>query len=305
MGLCVSLTVVGCLGEPDPVRLLPAEQVRNTVIQSLQTANRTVAVEMYELGDPAVLEALSQAANRGLAVRVLADASEPYSRHGIEVLRRAGVEVRPVRVANGIDHVKLLTTDGGCLVGSVNWGPASWLNHDFDLWIPDPAHPICRECREHFEQDWSDGVKHRDDVGRWLFSGEYARSLLLTAMDRARTSVYVEMFELSDDNLLQALSRAANRGVGVHVLLDPNQPGRTAVQRRLAKAGVDVHLYRSRGERLHAKVLVVDARTVILGSANWTSRAFEANHELIVAFESPSIARNLIADWRTEAERIR
>ncbi|MDI3256315.1 MAG: phospholipase D-like domain-containing protein [Kyrpidia sp.] len=295
----------GCARNPGPVHLVPADRVREVVIHALETAKESVDVEMYELGDPGVVEKLANAAARGVRVRVIVDRTEPHSQEAAKALQGTGVEILTADVDGGIDHAKILITDGGCLIGSVNWGPGSWSNHDFDLWIADPRHPVCEESGAHLERDREAGVTHRSEAGAWTFSGESARALLLTLLSGARTSVHVEMFDLGDERVLQALADAAGRGVAVHILLDPRQPDRVAAQTRLAAAGADVHLYRSHGERLHAKAAVIDARMVVLGSANWTTRAFEVNHEWLVALDAPHLARELIADWRAQSGRIR
>ncbi|MDI3327260.1 MAG: phospholipase D-like domain-containing protein [Alicyclobacillaceae bacterium] len=301
LGACASPVRTGA---DSGLRLVWGERVRDQSLRWIDRAATLLWIEMYEWGDEALLEAAARAADRGVDVRVILDATEEHSRRAFDFLRREGVQVRQAAVPGGIDHVKLLLTDEGCLVGSMNWGPGSWANHDLVLRVP-ADHPLGRECRAHFEKDWEHGVAHRREAGQWVYSGEAVRDVLTGAVERAQRSIYAEIFDLNDETVLRSLARAAGRGVEVHVLLDPRQPDRWFAQDFLAASGADVRLYRSRGERLHAKVLVADEETVVMGSANWTNRAFEVNHELNVAFRSRRLAAEILEDWRSQAARIR
>lgn len=57
--------------------------------------------------------------------------------------------------------------------------------------------------------------------------------------------------------------------------------------------GVDEHTYASQ----HAKVVVVDQRAVLVGSANLTDRGQTRNVELGVRIEDPSLGRRITEQW--------
>jgi len=89
--------------------------------------------------------------------------------------------------------------------------------------------------------------------------------------------------------LIQDLVDARKRGVNVTVWLDMSDPpdevkgdneGETndkAIE-ILKKAGIQVSLVKP-PRRLHAKVIVIDNRIVVEGSANWTYSALRRNAE--------------------------
>ncbi len=93
------------------------------------------------------------------------------------------------------------------------------------------------------------------------------------------------MFYLADRPIIRALKAAARRGVTMRVILDPNKdafgrekngmPNRQAA-RELVAAGVLVRWAVTRGEQMHAKLLLVrragGAADLLLGSANFTRR---------------------------------
>ncbi|HNX35749.1 MAG TPA: phospholipase D-like domain-containing protein [Kiritimatiellia bacterium] len=93
------------------------------------------------------------------------------------------------------------------------------------------------------------------------------------------------MFYLADRPIIDALTAAARRGVTMRVVLDPNKdafgreksgmPNRQ-VARELVAAGVPLRWAVTRGEQMHAKMLLVKradgTADLLLGSANFTRR---------------------------------
>jgi len=93
--------------------------------------------------------------------------------------------------------------------------------------------------------------------------------------------------------LIGDLIWAANRGVKVTVLADwssqrdngRNRPGLEA----LTQAGVEV-INDDPETTLHAKMLIVDETTTVIGSTNWTFNAIEQGNEVSVIVESIPLA---------------
>lgn len=110
---------------------------------------------------------------------------------------------------------------------------------------------------------------------------------LLRAIESARHSVYIETYIYAEDEVgkrvADALTRAAGRGVAVHVLVDGY--GSAALSRawahELRRAGVEMlwfrpqiswlTLRRTRLRRLHRKLAVVDGRLAFIGGINIAS----------------------------------
>src|SRR5437870_2107903 len=97
----------------DEVTLLRGGPGTFAVLRSLiDTAQRSVEVEVYELGNPDLVAALLAAHEHGVVVTVIDDPSEQHSAVTALRLRGAGIDVvdYPVRRLM-IDHVKLLVVD--------------------------------------------------------------------------------------------------------------------------------------------------------------------------------------------------
>ena len=270
-------------------------------------AHTSVHVEVYEFGQASLAEALVAAHRRGVAVTVIDDPSELASAVTAVRLREAGVDVvdYPVR-KEMIDHVKLLVVDGDvAAVGGINWGVRSPANHDYDALV---RGPVVANLDRVFLRDLvtcgrpvsvPDAVVDPAIVVAATLPGTEIRPLALALIDGARVSIDLELFVLTDTGIVHALEAARARGVAVHALLDPSQPSSDPSFQALRAAGVAVRLYRSHGELLHAKAIVVDAREILFGSANWSGGGFARNHELDIEIgDSPSIGAAMLAQMR-------
>lgn len=122
---------------------------------------------------------------------------------------------------------------------------------------------------------------------------------IVQALDGARSEILVQAHSLLSPAITRSLLDARERGVRVQVLLDKSerQEGLTpAVQ--LVHAGVPVFL-----DGAHAsandRVIVVDGRTVITGSMNFTTVSDEMNGENLLIIDSPELARLYTENWKS------
>lgn len=299
----------------DTVQILPRGSTAFPVILSLIAAARhTVDAEMYEFGRDDIAAALLDAQRRGVLVTVIVDPSVASTRATAGRLRAAGLDVvdYPVR-KQMIDHVKLLVVDGSvAVVGGINWGATSDLNHDVDARIAGPA---AVNLERIFKGDLLTCGRSatvpppmRDDhvlVAATLPEADI-RPLVLQLIDAAKSTLDLELFVLTDTGVVHAVEAARERGVAVRVMLDPGQRPSDASAAHLSAAGIALRRYRTSGEKLHAKLAVADGRTAIFGSANWTGGGFQRNHEVDVeVLDAPAVAAQLTAmvdsDWSASA----
>lgn len=136
----------------------------------------------------------------------------------------------------------------------------------------------------------------------------------------AEESIAVQQVSIERDGvLLEETVAAARRGVSVRVLVSGAwfvetenrelvEHLRTVAEREDLPLSARVVEPRSRYEYVHNKGLIVDDRTVVVGSLNWNSHARTANREVVVRIEDPAAAeyygRVFRADWRGAAWRL-
>ena len=115
---------------------------------------------------------------------------------------------------------------------------------------------------------------------------------LLELIEGAERSIEFLQLEYHDDRAMRrveaALAAALARGVRVRGLLEDGIAFNDASRRRLLDLGAEVELDTPR-KMLHAKLVVVDGKRVLLGSTNWTGNSMANNNETNVLLDDPDI----------------
>jgi cardiolipin synthase len=268
----------------------------------------------------AFIEALARARRREVEVRVLIDGIGGgyfWSRTYLE-LTRAGVPVArflhspvPWRMPflNLRSHKKLLGIDGRiAFIGGLNIGAENLLQSQ-------PAHPVLdthfslegpvvAQIIRAFADDWFFMTHERligerwfppltavgNSVARAVTSGpdqdvEKIELMIMQAVGAARTSVKIMTpYFLPDDRIITALALAAMRGVEVDVILPANSNHPTLDWGARAHIGpllaAECRVWTHGAPFDHSKLMTVDGRWCLVGSANWDMRSFRLNFEL-------------------------
>ena len=309
--------------------LVGAPATYDALLEAIAAATDHIHLEYYifrpDRTGKRVLDALVEAARRGVKVRLLYDG---FGSVGLgpacRPLRRAGglakpfFPLDPIRRAatmNLRNHRKLMVVDGRVgFCGGLNIGDMFLEWRDLHLRIDGPA---VAELQKIFVEDWFFAA--RQDLTLPVFfpeipkqgativqivesgpdeSVESIHRLLFAAIASARRTVRIATpYFVPDRAVLVALQTAAMRGVDVRLIVPrvsnhrlTFHAGRSYYDELLA-AGVHIHEYVP--GMLHTKAMVVDGRFAIVGSANLDVRSFRLNFELMAVLYDPAIIREL------------
>jgi cardiolipin synthase len=278
------------------------------VLETIRAARRRILLEMYMLTSPDAVAALVAARDAGVDVRVLLEpapfAVPEANLPAFAALAAAGVDVRWVARPTGLCHTKLLIADDRtAIIMSLNLTVAGLgLNREFAIADADPT-----------DVRWAQALWNADAIGadpgtppattRLITSPIDARSRLTAAIESARVSIAVEMEELSDPNLVQRLAAAHTRGVAVTVVAPASDTSAAtaAALRGLAAAGVTVRVLPA--PTIHAKAMVIDQRTVYVGSVNFTRASLDDNREVGILLDTPAAIARVSATIAADAAR--
>ncbi len=121
-------------------------------------------------------------------------------------------------------------------------------------------------------------------------------------IDGAQSKVRVQAYYLTSPMILRAVVGAKRRGLDVAAILDKSQDRRTSNRSRytgatyLANAGVPIWIDDA-PVIAHNKIIILDDRTVLTGSFNFTRNADERNAENVVVLDSPEVAGWFNRNW--------
>ena len=221
------------------------------------------------------------------------------------------------------NHRKIAVVDGvTALVGSQNIGDeyrgrkkrlSPWF--DTHMRIDGPAALFLQQV---FAEDWYLAARERLDQGAY-FPAPQSRGesvvqvlpsgpdmgvnalgqVLFAAVSAARESVRMATpYFVPDAALRWALTYACYRGVRVRLVLPTRSDSQLALLAarsfypELLNAGVEIHEYDA--GVLHSKLVTVDERWGMLGSANMDARSFRLNFEITALIYDPGVVGEMV-----------
>ncbi len=147
---------------------------------------------------------------------------------------------------------------------------------------------------------------------RLVTAPDNAEEETVALLERAEKSIRIKQPTIARDHVfLREALAAAERGVEVRILLDStwyveeeNEELVRWIEDQAAAGGlpIEARLVEPDGsKKTHAKGVVVDERTTMVGSINWNANSVENNREVALIVESEAIARYFAgvfdADW--------
>src|SRR6266545_6796040 len=120
---------------------------------------------------------------------------------------------------------------------------------------------------------------------------------VLQRLAAAKTSIHFMAFSYTASTIADAMAAKAKAGLPVHGVFESQNAGGTgSAFGRLRQGGVDV-LEDGNCYILHHKVIIIDERTVITGSYNFTNSAEKDNDENLVIVDDAALARAYLDEF--------
>ena len=313
------------------------------MIGAIREAKRTVNLESYifknDKAGGIFTDALSEAARRGVEVRVLVDGTGS-SRVGplLERMKKAGVKAyvfHPIRLwslykIGRRTHRKILVVDGtvsftGGFCIADDWlgdarNPKEWR----DMMVRATG-PVSAQMQAIFSEDWTytsgeilagdkfypriapagdveaQGIKvSRGD------SSSLAKILYFLAIESARKSIHIQnAYFVPDAQIREALVQAARRGVDVRIMI----PGKH-IDMPFVRMASRIHygelltggvkIFEYNRTMMHNKDAVVDGLFSTIGSINFDARSLRENEEESLVFYDRDFAARLEATFEAD-----
>ena len=286
------------LPKADEPPILLSNQVRTDLTQSLvgaiKEAKKSVLLIVYTLTDSKIINALNEKAISGAKVKVIVDGrASPFVDRklssNIQVLKRFG---------DGLMHLKILVIDESHVyVGSANMTSDSLRMHgNLVLAVVNPALASYLQDKANLIKEEGSGTRlpHSSflngdqKIECWFLpDNKDAIYRLLNLIQGAEKTIQVAMFTWTRKDLANALIQAKDRGVKVEIVLDhyAARGAGASIVKLFEKAKQEVRL--SQGTPLlHHKFMLIDGKTLVNGSANWTKAAFTQNDDCFMVLNN-------------------
>jgi phosphatidylserine/phosphatidylglycerophosphate/cardiolipin synthase-like enzyme len=116
---------------------------------------------------------------------------------------------------------------------------------------------------------------------------------LIDLFNQAETVVHIAIYSLTNEDIVNAIIAAHNRGIEISMVVDAGESRTTSQSKMISKLsneGIDIKLTVRQHALMHNKVGIFDHKIVATGSFNWTYRAEKSNDENLVVLEGTEIA---------------
>ena len=278
------------------------------ILNAINAAKSSVALEVYILSDKDVIAALAAAKARGVRVRVMLEqhpfGGGNYNTQSREQLESTGIEFKWTNPTFKLTHAKYLVVDNGAaLILTMNLSKAAATsNREYGIVATDPK--IVSEAAAIFEADWQRTAYQPRDP-RMVVSPINARAQMMALIGSAQKTLLVADEEIEDAGIITAIIAAMKRGVAVQVLLeDPTKVDINAdAAAKLRAGGVQAHFQTT--PYLHAKLIVADGAHVYIGSVNISAQSLDQNREVGLILDDPriieTVTRTFGQDWKKSA----
>ncbi|GAB4226212.1 MAG: phosphatidylserine/phosphatidylglycerophosphate/c ardiolipin synthase family protein [Chlamydiales bacterium] len=121
-----------------------------------------------------------------------------------------------------------------------------------------------------------------------------------TAMDKAKKSIFLVMYALSDHNMIQILNQKAHDGIDVTIVCDAN-----ASKHTIPKLVDSIKVYKEKPKGImHQKLLVIDQKTVFIGSANMTTESLRLHGNMVLGLYHPNLAKIIMEKGKDLAKPV-
>jgi HKD family nuclease len=283
--------------------------VLEKVLSIIENAKFSLKIYAYSFNNPEIIAALKEASNRGVKIEIVGDKEQNY-----DLLKDNGFTIS-IWKQSGLHHIKVILADNKTLFTGTGNFSRQGLTNDWNGYIQLDVDTQNRSSLVDFLNE---------NLGRPLFetngilfigspeNGFLSQDLLLEKVESAKFSIEYLIFDHFDGVLSHTLKKASERGVAVTGIYDApvDDEGEYLVDNFY---GMSSTIYKDgnedivetnsfpEGGLLHHKSMIIDGKTILSGSYNYSSNARDSNREILFQTENPY----LVAEFQKEFNRIK
>lgn len=261
------------------------------ILDAINGAKKSLRIKMFIFSDPALLQAVVAAQQRGVKVQVMLNparrSGEAQNEESRQVLSAAGVEVIDSNPAFDLTHEKSVVVDEAtAFIHSLNWETKNLLETRDYAVMTDHAREVA-EVNACFEADWNRKEFDSGDSAHLIWCKGNGRNRIADLIDGTRHTLFVQNERYQDPIIIEHLVRARMRGVKVHLMA---RPPHTLKEDKLVEGvgglrtmdDVGIKIHKLKHLKLHAKMLFADGLRAIIGSINLSPGSFDSRRELAI-----------------------
>jgi phosphatidylserine/phosphatidylglycerophosphate/cardiolipin synthase-like enzyme len=252
------------------------------LIADINSAQEEILVAIYALTNDRIRDALIDAYNRGVKVKLFTDEKELFQ-DDMKVIKEAGIPVLSDEDPSALMHNKFTVIDKKIVwTGSCNYSYYAFYRNNENL-VKITGSKIAAVYAEEFSELWNHQLIEKayiSDVLEIYFSPEDDfEQRLLELISNAKNEIDFLAFAFTNRTIAEALIAKKAEGVIIKGVIDEKQNDyqKSSEYTFLKEHGIDIRLDGNK-YTLHDKIFIIDD-TVVTGSYNFTQKANDTNSE--------------------------
>ncbi len=303
----------------DPSRHVGGIDTR--LVRLMDTATRTLDVASYDFDLANVADAMARAVRRGVRVRMVTDTDtventrEPAVQPALQTVRQAGITIVEDRRGAIMHHKFTVVDDEFVSMGSWNYtdGDTYRLNNNVAIFH---SRELAENYTAEFEKMFiggkfgpskSGGAQYPDvslgdtRVTTFFAPQDQVADHLVERINAAQGRIHFLAFSFTHNAMGDAMIRKHADGIEVRGVFETTGSNTQFSEfGKMRRAGMDV-LQDGNPYVMHHKVILLDDRTTIFGSFNYSAAADEDNDENLLIIDDPLMT----ARFEQEFQRVR
>lgn len=281
------------------------------LVAAINAARLSVDVAAYSLTLNSVRNALLNAHDRGVTVRMVMESTNMDS-SDVEKLLEAGIPIIGDK-QDGLMHDKFMVIDKSEVwLGSMNFTDSGAYDDDNNLMrilSTKMAENYTKEFEEmfldnRFGENTTPETPHptltidSTRVDTFFSPDDGVQSQVAAALSGAEESIYFLTFSFTSNDLGDIVREKAEAGLTVKGVMDEEQvkSNQGTEYDPFKQAGIDVRIDGIEGQ-MHHKVFIIDESIVVVGSYNFSQSAETRNDENLLIIYSPAIAQQFMMEF--------
>jgi len=275
------------------------------LVNEINSAKNSIDIALYGFGEQKeIYDALTNAKNRGIKIRAVCDFDKDSDNSYYPLTKDFISEFGAICDKNpALMHNKFFIFDNNLvLTGSTNISSTGSGGYNSNLAIVIKDKNIAQIYKQEFEQMYNSRfskykklnyIDFTNSILEIYFSpkGDIFQNAILPNIQKAKKSIYVSAFYLTDNEMIEELILAKNRGVEVLIILDATSASnfRKKVE-KLRKAKIPTAI-EDWGGKNHEKTIAIDDEILISGSCNFSKSGFYKNDENVIVIKNSNLTQ--------------
>jgi phosphatidylserine/phosphatidylglycerophosphate/cardiolipin synthase-like enzyme len=278
--------------------------VDGPLVDAINAARLSIDVAAYSITLNSVRNALLNARDRGVTVRIVMESTNMDS-SDVQMLLDAGIPIIGDNRA-GLMHDKFMVIDRSEVwLGSMNYTDSGTYDDNNDM-IRILSTKIAENYAVEFNEMFEDNMFGPDVVAQtpnptvtldgtrvdtYFSPDDHVLNALYNLLSESQKSIYFLAFSFTSNELGEIVRTKVADGLDVKGVMDEEQiASNTGTEfDPFRQAGLDVRIDGNAGQ-MHHKVFIVDGKIVAFGSYNFSKSAEEKNDENIIIVYNEKIA---------------